>query len=125
MPTCLIIDESEIVVKVGARILSGIDLETVGASTVEGGLRALSGKEAGLELVILSGALPDASVDASVRALRAAPATAKAPILVSIVETNLGLMTRAKRAGASGFVFRPFDRASLLSWVDRHLTVAA
>ncbi|MBB3949275.1 response regulator [Aureimonas jatrophae] len=125
MPLCLIIDESEIVVKVAARILSGIDMDAVGASTASAGLALLPGREKELELVILSGALPDSTVEANVRALRAAPATAQVPILVSVVETNLGLMTRAKRAGASGFVFRPFDRASLLAWVDRHLTVAA
>lgn len=125
MSICLIIDESEIVVKVAARILSGIDMETVGAPTLEAALAAIAGREGDLDLVLLSSALGDAPVENHLRALRAAPPTAKAPILVSVVETNLGLMTRAKRAGATGFVFRPFDRASLLAWVDRHLTVAA
>ncbi len=116
MPSCLVIDENHIVLKVAPRILAGLDLETVGVSTLEEGERALGREGASFDLVLLSSTLPDEPVEAALRRLRAGRAP-KAAILVSIVESNLGLMTRAKRAGASGFVFRPFDRAGLLAWV--------
>ncbi len=130
MPTCLVIDESSVVAKVAARILTEIDLTTMGADSVSGALKLLA--EPGAQapaLVLVSAALQDVSVDASVRALRAHPQTAKAKILVSLVESNLGTMTRAKRAGADGFIFRPFDRRSLIDWVapfvERATPVAA
>ncbi len=118
MSTCLVIDESSIVAKVATRILAGIDLSTLGAESVAGGLGLLAepGAEAPV-LVLVSASLQGGPVEASVRALRADPRTAKAKILVSLVESSLGTMTRAKRAGADGFIFRPFDRKSLLDWV--------
>jgi len=124
MPLCLIVDESDIVRKVAGRILAGDGFETAGGATLGDAMASL-GERPTVDLVLLSGALPGASVDIHVRALREATATRNAAILVSIVETNLGLMTRAKRAGANGFVFRPFDRPSLLSWVERHVAVPA
>jgi two-component system chemotaxis response regulator CheY len=124
MTQCLVIDDSSVVVKVAARILGGIDIETTGAASLAEAEMLLA-KSGLCELVILSAALDGTPVDAAVKALRAKPATAKAAILVSLVDANLGVMTRAKRAGANGFIFRPFDRASLLAWVDPFVKVAA
>lgn len=125
MTTCLVIDESSIVAKVAARILTGIDLTTVGAESVAGAARLLAEPGAAAPvLVLVSASLQNTTVDASVRVLRADPRTAKAKILVSLVESNLGTMTRAKRAGADGFIFRPFDRASLLEWVGPFVQAA-
>ena len=125
MSVCLVIDESSIVAKVAARILTGVDLETIGAESVAAAARLLAEPRiAAPVLVLVSASLPGTTVDASVRALRADPKTAKAKILVSLVESNLGTMTRAKRAGADGFIFRPFDRASLLDWVSPFVAVA-
>ncbi|WP_279477738.1 response regulator [Aureimonas sp. SK2] len=122
MSTCLVIDESSIVAKVASRILSGLDLQTVAASTVLDASRLLAEPAAAAPaLVLLSASLQGTTVDASVKALRANPKTARAKILVSLVESNLGTMTRAKRAGADGFIFRPFDRASLIAWVEPFL----
>ena len=122
MSTCLVIDESSIVAKVASRILSGLDLQTVSASTVLDASRLLAEPAAAAPaLVLLSASLQGTTVDASVKALRANPKTARAKILVSLVESNLGTMTRAKRAGADGFIFRPFDRASLIAWVEPFL----
>ncbi len=119
MSTCLVIDESSIVAKVATRILSGLDLKTVAASTVSDASRLLAEPAADAPvLVLVSASLQGTSVDASVKALRADPKTAKAKILVSLIDANLGTMTRAKRAGADGFIFRPFDRASLIAWVE-------
>ncbi|RIX98722.1 response regulator [Aureimonas flava] len=125
MSTCLVIDESSIVAKVAARILGGIGLETLGSESMEEAARVLGkpGADAPV-LVLVSASLQSTTIEASVRALRADPRTAKARILVSLVESNLGTMTRAKRAGADGFIFRPFDRASLLDWVGPFVEAA-
>jgi two-component system chemotaxis response regulator CheY len=124
MTKCLVIDESSIVAKVATRILAGIEIETSGAFSLEEASAQL-GSEPLPALVIVSASLVGVPVEKAVKALRAMPGGAKAAILVSIVETNLGVMTRAKRAGSDGFIFRPFDRASLLAWIEPFVKVAA
>ena len=123
MPSCLVIDENNIVQKVASRILSGIRYDTVGVLGMQEAEGLLSMTKTSFDLVLLSSTLPGTPVDVALRALRGSP-VGKAPILVSLVESNLGLMTRAKRAGASGFIFRPFDRASLTAWVEPFLVAA-
>ncbi len=126
MSTCLVIDESSIVAKVAARILDGLDLETVSATSVSDASRLVAEPSVQAPvLVLVSASLPGTTVEASVKALRADPRTAKAKILVSLIESHLGTMTRAKRAGADGFIFRPFDRASLTGWVEPFVPVKA
>jgi two-component system chemotaxis response regulator CheY len=123
MPSCLVIDENNIVQKVASRILSGLDMETVAVSNLREAEALLDMTKTHFDLVLLSSTMPDTPADVALRALRAGP-LGKAPILVSLVEANLGLMTRTKRAGASGFLFRPFDRASLTAWVEPFLAAA-
>lgn len=123
MPSCLVIDENNIVQKVASRILSGIHFDTVGVSGMQEAEGLLSMTKTSFDLVLLSSTLPGTPVDVALRSLRGSP-VGKAPILVSLVESNLGLMTRAKRAGANGFIFRPFDRASLTAWVEPFLVAA-
>ncbi|WP_182087084.1 response regulator [Aureimonas sp. ME7] len=125
MPSCLVIDESEIVIKVATRILADIDLQVEGSSDIDAAVAAVDRMGEGPELILLSASLPDTAVDAAVRRLRQDPRLAKTKILVSMVEANLGTMTRSKRAGADGFILRPFDRRSLLAWVDPFVPVAA
>lgn len=124
MPSCLVIDENNIVLKVASRVLSGLGAETVGVLDMDEALAILDQRTDAFDLVLLSATMPDMPVDVALRNLRAG-AVPRAPILVSLVESNLGLMTRSKRAGASGFLFRPFDRATLTAWVQPHLPVAA
>ncbi len=123
MPSCLVIDENNIVQKVASRILAGIGIDTVGVSGMQEAEGLLSMTKTSFDLVLLSSTLPGVPVETAVRALREGP-VGRAPILVSLVESNLGLMTRSKRAGASGFIFRPFDRASLTAWVEPFLVAA-
>ena len=123
MPSCLVIDENNIVLKVAGRVLSGLGVETVGVSTMSEALTLLEQRTDAFDLVLLSATMPDTLVDGAIRTLRAG-AVPKAPILVSLVDSNLGLMTRSKRAGANGFLFRPFDRASLTAWVQPFLAAA-
>ena len=123
MPSCLVIDENNIVLKVAGRVLAGLGVETVGVSTMSEAVTLLEQRTEAFDLVLLSATMPDTLVDGAIRTLRAG-AVPKAPILVSLVESNLGLMTRSKRAGANGFLFRPFDRASLTAWVQPFLAAA-
>ena len=123
MQSCLVIDENSIVLKVASRVLAGLDARAIGAATLAEAEKLIAGGNERIDLVLLSSTLPDTSVDVALRALRAG-SLARTPILVSIVEANLGLMTRSKRAGATGFTFRPFDRASLTAWIEPHMAAA-
>lgn len=124
MTTCLVIDEAPIVLKVASRILDQVDVAVSGAADMAEAEGLLATVDEAPALVILSATLSGTTVDASVRALRARLGSGPT-ILVSLVEADLGAMTRAKRAGANGFVYRPFERRSLLAWTEPFLTVAA
>lgn len=124
MQTCLVIDESPVVRKIASRILSmgGYAPETAG--TLEEAEAVLS-RLTRLDLAIVSASLPGEPADGVIRALNAHPKAAGAAFLVSLVEAHLGLMTRAKRAGASGFTYRPFDRSLLLEWLAPYASLSA
>jgi two-component system chemotaxis response regulator CheY len=60
-----------------------------------------------------------------VRQIKAMPGGAQVIVLALIVDGNLGLMTRLKRAGVAGFVYKPFDRVSLRAAITPYLAEAA
>ena len=76
------------------------------------------------DLVIVASLLPDMPAEEFVRALRMRPGGKEAVILASLVEANLGMMTRLKRAGATGFVFKPFDREAMTRWISPYVAAA-
>lgn len=120
MLTCLVIDEYSVVRKVAARILALAGYAVHSSETLEDGATALDRLES-VDLVIVSATLPGQGVDEAVRRIRTHPAGRDATILASLVEANLGTMTRAKRAGANGFVYRPFDREAMAQWLRAYV----
>ena len=124
MQTCLVIDESSVVRKVASRILFQLGF-TVSSAATFAEAKALVAEGGMPELVIVSATLPDTTPEETVRAVRAEPGGASSIVLASLVEANLGQMTRAKRAGATGFIYRPFDRKSLTDWLAPYLRAAA
>lgn len=123
MQTCLVIDESSVVRKVASRILFQLGLTVESAGSLDEARALLSGHLS--DLVIVSATLPDTPVEDAIRALRTEPGGASAVLLASMVEANLGRMTRAKRAGANGFIYRPFDRQALTDWLNPFIRAAA
>ncbi|MFD2236097.1 response regulator [Aureimonas populi] len=116
MQTCLVIDESPVVRKIAWRILSLSGYRPETAGNIEEAEKVLADLEH-LDIAIVSATLPDEPVEAAIRRLKAHPHAAGCVVLASLVEANLGLMTRSKRAGAAGFTYRPFDRESLAGWL--------
>ena len=49
-----------------------------------------------------------------IRRIRAIEAPVKPQILVSLIEVDVAAIMRAKRAGAQGYLLKPFNRAQLL-----------
>jgi two-component system chemotaxis response regulator CheY len=124
MQTCLIVDESNVIRKVASRILFQLSFTVENAAT-GGEALELATKGDIPELVIVASTLPDMPAEDLIRALRMRPGGKEAIILASLVEANLGMMTRLKRAGASGFVFKPFDRDSMTRWIAPYVSAAA
>ncbi|MBC8130523.1 MAG: response regulator [Rhizobiaceae bacterium] len=124
MKTCLIVDESNVIRKVASRIIFKLDFTVENAST---GAEALAMLRDGAlpDLIIVAATLPDMVGDDLVRTLRARPEGSQPIILGSFVEANLGQMTRMKRAGTNGFIYKPFDRAALTGWLQPFLTEVA
>ena len=63
MPSCLVIDENNIVLKVAGRVLAGLGVETVGVSTMSEALTLLEQRTDAFDLVLLSATMPDTLVD--------------------------------------------------------------
>ena len=110
MKRCMIVDDSSVIRTVAKRILA-----TSGSLVIE----AASGREA-LDLcaqdmpdvILVSSKLPDMNVVDFIRA--AANDRNKPRIILSLTEMDVGAIMRAKRAGAQGYVLKPFSRTQLL-----------
>ena len=116
MQTCLVIDEYSVVRKIASRILT-LAGYTVHCAETPAEAISLMDSSGPIDLALVSATLPDCPVDEAIRIVRSHRQAGEAVVLASLVESHLGLMTRAKRAGAKGFVYRPFDRASLTAWL--------
>jgi two-component system chemotaxis response regulator CheY len=125
MHTCLIVDESNVIRKVATRIIFQLDFTVANAGTGSEALEMIFNEEELPNVVIVAAGLADMQADTFVRAIRARPNGAQVVILASLVEANLGLMTRLKRAGCTGFIYKPFDRASLMDWLRPYISAAA
>ncbi|MFN3547481.1 MAG: PleD family two-component system response regulator [Mesorhizobium sp.] len=122
MKRCMIVDDSSIIRKVVKRILGGPDMVVVEAGN---GRDALDMCAAELpHAIILDGTLPDMQAPEFIQAFKALPGAKDVRILVSILEFDIGAIMRAKRAGAHGYMLKPFNRAQLMDRF-RELRIAA
>ena len=112
MKRCLFVDDSSVIRKVAKRILGGSDLIVVEAST---GVEAAEiCADAMPDVIVIDGGLADIPAVDLIRRIRAIEAPIKPQILVSLVEVDVAAIMRAKRAGAQGYLLKPFNRAQLL-----------
>ena len=122
MKTCLVVDDSSVIRKVAKRILGGPDMIVVEAGS---GLEALDMCMAEMpDIIVVDGALPDMTAEEFIRRVRAIEAPAKAQIMLCLMEVDIGAIMRAKRAGAQGYLLKPFNRPQLLERF-RTLKIAA
>nr|WP_299506052.1 response regulator [uncultured Rhizobium sp.] len=109
MQRLMIADGSDIVRKVGKKILSelGFDISEAGS-----GREALARCERELPHVIIVDAGMDDALDL-ITNLRALPDGKAVKIYYCVVEADLKTMMAGKRAGANEFLLKPFDRKIL------------
>ena len=111
MKRCMIVDDSAVIRKVAKRILNSDMLRILEAGS---GGAALAECRADMpEYLILDATLPDMKTLEFLTALKAIPAQRQPLVFLMAIELDLGPIMRAKRAGAAGFLLKPFDRQSL------------
>ncbi len=78
-------------------------------------------QEADPHLVITDINMPRLDGFGVIDAVRASPSHTSVPILVLTTESGADLKDRARRAGATGWIVKPFDDAQLVKTINRVL----
>ncbi|PAQ11106.1 response regulator [Mesorhizobium temperatum] len=121
MKRCMFIDDSSVIRKVAKRILGGSDMLVIEAAS---GFDAVEMCTADMpDIIVVDGALPDMQAEEVIRRIRAMERI-QPQILISLVEVDVASIMRAKRAGAQGYLLKPFNRPQLLECF-RTLRIAA
>jgi two-component system chemotaxis response regulator CheY len=112
MQRCLFVDDSAVIRKVAKRILAGPDLQILEAAT---GFDAISICASDMpDIIVVDGALPDMTSVEFIRRVRGIGSPVKPQIAVCLTEVDIAAIMRAKRAGAQGYLLKPFTRPQLL-----------
>ncbi len=120
MKRLMIADASDVVRKVGKRILSGFDFVVLEASS---SLEALVRCEADLPSILIVDSTIDGALEL-IGNIRNLPQGKSVRIYYCVVEADLKKMMMGKRAGADDFLLKPFDR-KILTQVFGSLSIAA
>ena len=116
MLRCMIIDDSSVVRTVASRIMMrGRDVHVLEAPTARSGFDICADNMP--EIVIVDGDLPDRPGVELLEELCELDHNDRSSVLLLLSEMDLSSIMRAKRAGAAGFLLKPFDRTSFLEVV--------
>lgn len=122
MKRCMFIDDSSVIRKIAKRILGGSDMLVIEAAS---GFDAVEMCTADMpDIIVVDGALPDMQAEDVIRRIRAMEGPIQPQMLISLVEVDVASIMRAKRAGAQGYLLKPFNRPQLLECF-RTLRIAA
>ena len=122
MKRCMIVDDSSVIRKVAKRILGGPDMIVVEAGN---GGEALAMCSADIpDIIVVDSSLPDMATADFIRQAMATDNRVKPHIVICMTELDVGAIMRAKRAGAKGYILKPFNRAQLLERF-REIRIAA
>lgn len=113
MKRCMIVDDSSVIRKVAKRILSSPEMMVVEASRASDALAMCA--EALPDIIIVDSVLPDMAASDFIREAIALANTRRPPhVLICMAEFDVGAIMRAKRAGAKGYMLKPFTRLQLI-----------
>lgn len=109
---CIFADESNVICRVAKRILASPEMTVyesgTGAETLEMCRRSMP------NILVISTNLPDMSAAELIRQIRSVESNVTPRILLSLVKVDVGAIMRARRAGADGYMLKPFVREQLL-----------
>jgi two-component system, chemotaxis family, chemotaxis protein CheY len=112
MKRCMFVDDSSVIRKVAKRILGSPEMVVIEAAT---GLDAIEMCAADMpDIIVVDGSLPDMPTSEVISRIRALESSVKPQIAVCLIEIDVGAIMRAKRAGAQGYILKPFTRPQLL-----------
>ncbi|KWV40421.1 MULTISPECIES: response regulator [Rhizobium] len=120
MQRFMIADSSDVVRKVGKRILSELDFMVSEASNV---VEALSSCQVELPEYLIVDSGMDSALEL-ISAIRGMEGGKDVKIYYCVVEADLKKLMMGKRAGATDFLLKPFDR-KILTAVFGHRAIAA
>jgi two-component system chemotaxis response regulator CheY len=107
----MFVDDSSVVRKVAKRILGGPDMLVIEASS---GPEALEMCATDMpDILVVDGTMEDMPTTDFIRRVRTLNTPVVPTILISLVEVDIGAIMRAKRAGAQGYLLKPFNRHQL------------
>jgi len=112
MKRCMIVDGSSVIRKVASRILSGADMIVVEAATGGDALAMCSTQIP--DIVVVDSRLADMPAHDLIRQICNLDPQFKPHVMICMTEFDVGAIMRAKRAGAKGYIMKPFNRSQLL-----------
>ncbi len=113
MQHCLIVDDSAVIRKVARRILDGAGYYVSEASSGAEGWRLC--RNTMPDVLMLDYILPDMTAIEFIESLRRSTSGPLPRILLCTPFLDVPRIMKAKRAGAAGYLLKPFDRSQLLS----------
>lgn len=115
----LAIDDSPTMRGMVARALRNAGFEVFLAADGVEGIGSLG--DADPDLIITDVNMPRLDGFGVIEAVRSCGSHATVPILVLTTESGAELKARARKAGATGWIVKPFEDAQLISVIDRVL----
>lgn len=118
-PTVLMVDDDEFQHKIAGKILEDKNYHLVFAG---GGIEALQIlRKTRPDLILMDVMMPDMGGLEVVRYIKSAPQLADIPIIMITGKSDKSIVMESLKAGATGFVVKPFDRDTLLGKVAQAL----
>lgn len=112
MKRSMIVDGSSVIRQVAKRILAGPEMLVVEAANGSEALAMCAASRP--DYIIVDNGLTDMTAVEFIREALSLPGGERPAIVLCMTEFDIGAIMRAKRAGARGYVLKPFNRAQLL-----------
>ena len=121
-PTALVVDDDEFQRKIIGKLLEAQNYQLIFAT---GGVDALNIlRKTRPDVILMDVMMPDMDGMETTRQLKAIPHLAKTPVIMVTGNSGGSVVVDSLKAGASDFVVKPFDRATLVAKIARALNAA-
>lgn len=111
MLRCMVVDGSPVVRKVANRLIAS---DMVVVTTADTGYQTVAACSVEMpDMIVLDDGLSDMPATEIIKQVRALPGGEKTRIYLCLPEIDVARIMRAKRAGATGYLLKPFNRASI------------